>query len=151
MGEEGTTRRSFVGRVLAGTLATGCGAAIASIVAYLFAPSEVRSSLGPRRIKVGAAGDIAAGAAKLVLVDDEPVWVVNLPSGFAAMSALCTHKGCIIQWKDKRRLFSCPCHNGLFDERGNVVHGLPLRPLTRFRVGVVQGDLYVSRGDDRQV
>ena len=151
MAEADTTRRSFLGRLLAGTLVTGFGTAIASIVAYLWTPSEVRSSLGPRRIKVGPAAEIAPGAAKMVLVDDEPVWIVNLPSGFVALSALCTHKGCIIQWKEKRRLFSCPCHNGLFDERGNVVHGLPLRPLSRFRVGVVQSDLYVSRGDERQV
>jgi cytochrome b6-f complex iron-sulfur subunit len=73
--------------------------------------------------------------------------VVRLASGFVAMSAWCTHKGCVIKWDAPRRVFNCPCHEGRFDERGNVVAGLPLRPLTRFRVGLVGSDVYVSRAE----
>ena len=64
------------------------------------------------------------------------------------MSAWCTHKGCIVKWDDQQRLFNCPCHEGRFDERGNVVSGLPLRPLTRFQSGSIRGELYVSRGNE---
>jgi Rieske Fe-S protein len=60
------------------------------------------------------------------------------------MSALCTHQGCIVKWQPERRLFSCPCHQGLFDQRGNVVSGFPQLPLPRLNVGVVEGEVYVS-------
>ncbi len=123
---------------------------VSGVVAYLFAPGEVRSSLGPARVKVDSAGGIAQGTAKLALVDGEPVWVAHLASGFVALSALCTHKGCIVKWDDLGRVFRCPCHEGLFDERGNVVSGLPRRSLSRFRVGLVGGDVYVSRGAEHE-
>ncbi len=38
-----------------------------------------------------------------------------------AMSAACTHMGCIVQWQEKERQFHCPCHNGVFSEYGKPV------------------------------
>lgn len=139
-----TTRRSFVSRLLAGTLLAGFAGSVAAALAYLFPPAEVNSDLGPQRVKVGRADDVLPGEGRLTLVNDEPVWVVHLPKGFVATSAWCTHKGCVVKWQPQRRLFVCPCHEGLFDERGNVVSGLPLRSLTRFDVGLVNGALYVA-------
>jgi Rieske Fe-S protein len=145
------TRRSFLQRLLNGTLLTGAAGVLASLVAYLFAPTGVRSSLGPQRVKIGKRNEIPAGDGKLALIDDEPVWVLNLGRGLVGMSAVCTHKGCIIKWQPKRRLFECPCHDGLFDERGNVVSGLPLHPLGRFHVTVVDNDIYVASRDEPAV
>jgi cytochrome b6-f complex iron-sulfur subunit len=144
-----TNRRSFLRTLVGGTLFAGVTSIIGMVLAYVFPPREVQSALGPRRAKVGRADEIAAGDGRLALVDDEPVWVINLPQGFAALSAWCTHKGCTIQWDREGRVFRCPCHEGLFDERGNVVSGLPLRALPRFSVGVVHGDVYVSRRSER--
>ena len=152
MNEPTPSRRSFLGRVLGGTVLVGFAGVITSIVAYLVPPEEVRSGLGPLRTKVGKADSLAPGQGRLTLVNDEPVWVVHQAhKGFVAFSAQCTHKGCLVKWNDRQALFICPCHEGRFDEDGNVVSGLPRRPLTRFRVGVVRDELYVSRGDERQV
>jgi Rieske Fe-S protein len=129
----------------------GAGGVIASILAYLFPRESVRSSLGPRRVRVGRAADIPAGTGRLVLVDEEPVWILNLARGFVGVSAFCTHKSCVIKWEESRRLFDCPCHDGRFDERGNVVSGPPRRPLTHFRVALVGDDIYVSAREERQV
>jgi cytochrome b6-f complex iron-sulfur subunit len=143
------SRRSFLGRLLAGTLLAGAAGVLGSIVAYLFPTAEVRSSLGPQRMRVGRADEFALGEAKLALVDDEPVWVLKLATGFVAVSATCTHKGCAIKWEGERRLFVCPCLEGRFDERGNVLSGLPRKPLPHFRVGIVGADVFVSRGGER--
>jgi Rieske Fe-S protein len=35
-----------------------------------------------------------------------------------AISAACTHMGCIVQWQNSDRSFHCPCHNGLFTQNG---------------------------------
>jgi cytochrome b6-f complex iron-sulfur subunit len=140
-----TTRRSFLGKLMFGTVLAGVVAAVGSVVAYLLPSAKVSARLNQRRAKVGKTESIAQGKGKLVLVDDEPVWVVHLPSGFIGMSALCTHRGCIVRWEEKLKIFSCPCHDGHFDDRGNVVAGLPRQPLTHFRVGLVNGDVYVAR------
>lgn len=147
MGEEQPTRRSFLSKMMAGTLIVGSAGAASAVAAYLLPPTEASSSLTPQRVKVGGAADITPGRGKLASVDGEPVWVLNATTGFVALSALCTHKGCIVKWDEKRRVFNCPCHEGLFDERGNVIAGLPRRPLSRFRVGLVHDELHVSRGE----
>ena len=40
-----------------------------------------------------------------------------------AMSAHCTHQGCIVQWQTATRKYECPCHDGLFGEYGQVDAG----------------------------
>lgn len=37
-----------------------------------------------------------------------------------AMSAACTHKGCIVQWSGSDRSFHCPCHGGVFSQDGGI-------------------------------
>ena len=48
-----------------------------------------------------------------------------------AMSAACTHMGCIVQWQDSDNKFHCPCHGGLFTEYGKPVNSSPIRYLTQ--------------------
>jgi Rieske Fe-S protein len=82
-----------------------------------------------------------------VLFDGEPVWVLHLKEGWSAFSAICTHRGCIVHWDEKRQTLSCPCHAGLFDTNGNVLSGLPRRPLKRFRVSVVRDEIFIGPGE----
>jgi Rieske Fe-S protein len=35
-----------------------------------------------------------------------------------AMSAACTHMGCLVQWQASDHQFHCPCHDGVFTEYG---------------------------------
>src|SRR5260370_8658521 len=37
-----------------------------------------------------------------------------------AISAACTHMGCLVQWQDSDRKYQCPCHGGLFSEYGKI-------------------------------
>lgn len=47
------------------------------------------------------------------------------------LSRTCTHLGCPVKWKEQSRTFRCPCHDGVFDEKGAVVSGPPRAPLLR--------------------
>jgi len=141
-----TSRRTFLDWLFRGTLFAGAAGFVSAVVGYLFPTESALSTLGPQRLKVGRVDDFAPGEGKLTLLDDRPVWVLNLPTGFAGLSGLCTHRGCTLRWESGRHLLICPCHEGQFDERGNVVAGLPRRPLPHVRVGVVAGEVYVSQG-----
>lgn len=64
-----------------------------------------------------------------------------------AMSAACTHMGCIVQWNDTDRHFHCPCHGGMFTEYGNPAAGGHLRylaSLPRLNTKVENGEIFVQ-------
>ncbi len=62
-----------------------------------------------------------------------------------AMSASCTHMGCIVQWEDADRSFHCPCHGGIFTEYGKPGQASPIRyaSLPRLKTLVKDGKVYV--------
>ncbi|MDB6066380.1 MAG: (2Fe-2S)-binding protein [Pedosphaera sp.] len=63
---------------------------------------------------------------------------------FIAFSVNCTHLGCPVRWLAQARLFMCPCHGGVFYESGDVAAGPPERPLTRYAVRVVNGEVQIE-------
>ncbi len=70
-----------------------------------------------------------------------------------AISAGCTHLGCIVTWDEDRQIFKCPCHDGKYDAQGNVLSGPPPAPLKRHPVRTEGGKIYlrtdtVPFGDD---
>ena len=65
-----------------------------------------------------------------------------------AMSAACTHMGCLVNWESSDRLFRCPCHGGVFSALGMTV-ATPstiryLAPLPRLETIIdPAGDIFV--------
>lgn len=56
-----------------------------------------------------------------------------------AVSAACTHMGCIVQWQAADKKFHCPCHGGVFGEYGKTDKTSPVRylkPLPRLDVQI---------------
>jgi len=63
-----------------------------------------------------------------------------------ALSASCTHMGCIVQWQDTDHKFHCPCHGGMFTADGATDASsskLYLRPLPQIETKIEQGKIYV--------
>jgi glycine/D-amino acid oxidase-like deaminating enzyme/nitrite reductase/ring-hydroxylating ferredoxin subunit len=46
-----------------------------------------------------------------------------------AVSARCTHLGCLVAWNAAERSWDCPCHGSRYDVNGNVLHPPAVRPL----------------------
>lgn len=57
---------------------------------------------------------------------------------FRAVSAICTHSGCTIEW-DGAAKFDCPCHGSQFTPMGTVMRGPAAAPLRVFTT-TLEGD-----------
>jgi Rieske Fe-S protein len=72
-------------------------------------------------------------------IDTEPADQYNQ---YIALSSRCMHLGCPVRYTAAAQRFICPCHGGVYDFRGLVAGGPPVRPLDRFytrlRNGVVE-------------
>ena len=60
-----------------------------------------------------------------------------------AISAGCTHLGCIVSWDEQQNIFKCPCHDGRFDTDGNVLSGPPPSALRRHPAKVEDGKIWL--------
>ncbi len=128
-------RRSFLG-ILLGVFTSTALVTLAYPLARFFAPS---SAVGSQRVSLKKDG-IAMGGAEETVVNNVPVIVINRPGkGFIALSRVCTHLGCLVQYDRESGRLLCPCHAGLFDTEGNVLSGPPSRPLSKLPIRV-EGD-----------
>jgi Rieske Fe-S protein len=97
-------------------------------------------------VRVANVGDIAMNSAKIVKFNRQPVIVVHTASGqFKALSARCTHLGCIVQYQPgPSPHFSCNCHGSQFDINGKNIAGPAPKPLSPFRVTIQESTIVVS-------
>lgn len=79
---------------------------------------------------IGEAGNtIAYVRTRNPSIDTEPEDQYN---HFIALSSRCMHLGCPVRYVGAAQRFICPCHGGVYDFRGMVAGGPPVRPLDRF-------------------
>ena len=90
---------------------------------------------------IAKAADVAVGDAKSFTASDgNPAWLLHPTTAtFTAFSAICTHRGCPVQWAGGQ--FQCPCHGATYDANGQVTGGPAPSALARITVRVVKGQV----------
>jgi glycine/D-amino acid oxidase-like deaminating enzyme/nitrite reductase/ring-hydroxylating ferredoxin subunit len=94
-----------------------------NVAFHFFADRLTRRSLAP-------AADLAPGEGRVLARRERQVAVSRETDGvLRAVSARCTHLGCIVNWNDAERSWDCPCHGSRFAPDGKVRQGPATRPL----------------------
>ena len=91
---------------------------------------------------IATESDVAPGNAVTFKDAGSPAVLVHLDSGdFVAYSAVCTHQGCTVAYKNGQ--LACPCHGSVFDpaDGAAVIAGPAQEPLPEIPVRVQGGDI----------
>jgi len=134
-------RRTFLWMIAGGLGGLLAAAAGWPLLRFLAPPAGAGAS---ERISIPRSA-IKAGAAHFFQFRGKPAVVVLARAGeYVALSAVCTHLGCVVQWQEAKGEFLCPCHGGRFAPTGTVLGGPPPRPLEVLPVAVAGDQLQVG-------
>jgi len=136
------SRRYFLEMVGTGAIGVAVTGGIV-LTAQFLSPNVLREP--PTKFRVGGAEDFPPDT--VTLNKQQKVFIVRAKEGyFYALSAVCTHLGCIANWKSDEGTIACPCHGSKFDKEGKVIEGPAPRPLPRFAMTLgEQGELIVDK------
>lgn len=138
--EKPVERRDLLG-VAAVASATGAIAVAALGAARLPMPAVFPESNS--RVKLGPVEQFLA--ATVTPVPQQRLWVYVDADGLFAISAVCTHLGCLVSSHGDEGFF-CPCHGSRFDARGKVTGGPAPKPLLYLELTVSpDGQLVVDK------
>jgi cytochrome b6-f complex iron-sulfur subunit len=139
-----TTRRKAFVQIGVGSMCAACAGA--SVFGYeflgpnvLYEPSPIVNAGKPDQYPVGSVTqDLQSG-----------IYIVHAPEGLYAMSAVCTHLGCLTAWKPELDMVACPCHGSKFRRDGSKIEGPAPRPLRWLEASLSdEGDLLVDRSEE---
>jgi Rieske Fe-S protein len=137
-------RRSFLERVLrGGTILAGLTTA-ASAIAYFGSGSSMRRKY-ERLHRIGDIEHFPVGYSRVLKIQSDIVLVARVAEDrLVALSAVCPHKGCLVEWIREEARLSCPCHAAQFDMKGNVLSGPPRRGLLEYTIDVIGSSIYLK-------
>ncbi len=137
------SRRQFFIKIGATSLAVA-GAGVCVFGLQYLSPSVLYEP--SPTVNVGRPEHYTVGSVTLDL--RHSVFVVRDQGGFYALSAVCTHLGCLSVWKPDERVIACPCHGSSFQKDGSVIAGPAPRPLPWLKMWVSDdGSLLVDRSN----
>lgn len=126
------SRRNFL------TLA-GWGLFFASIGAYLGELFGYKGFFYPKvlfepspKFAVGEPKDFLPGS--VTTLKSRKVFVVRDGDSFKAISVVCQHLGCAVEFSKEKNIFECPCHGSKYYRNGVNFAGPAPRPLDHFQM-----------------
>jgi len=125
------TRRDLLTRsgwaMVLGTI----GVAAASSLRLLF--PRVRFT-PPTTVVLGRPENFSVGQLSTKWKKSHSVILVRNQEGFYALRSICTHLGCIPNYRPSEKKFKCPCHGSGFHLTGINFEGPAPRPLERLKI-----------------
>jgi cytochrome b6-f complex iron-sulfur subunit len=146
-GNDQRTRRAFL--TAAGAAGIAYVAALGyPVYRYLASPSEMAlSAAAVTEVTLKDAQKLPAGSVLMFKFGPAPAMLIHhLDGRWIALSAVCTHLGCTVQYEPGPDRIHCACHGGVYNAyTGANVSGPPPKPLKLFKVAVNPTGVDVSR------
>lgn len=137
-------RRRFVRALLGGSLVASAISFLYPVLRYVVPPAS--TDLGGDTVLAAKTDELKPNSAKIFRFGSRPGLLIRTAEGdYRAISAVCTHLSCTVQYKNDVRQVWCACHNGYYDLAGRNVSGPPPRPLDSYDVHVSGDEVMVSR------
>jgi cytochrome b6-f complex iron-sulfur subunit len=134
-------RRAFFTKIGLGSLGIAAAGTVGFTYEFLspnvlYEPSPIINAGKPESFEVDSVTmDVNSG-----------IYLVRAAEGFYALSAVCTHLGCLTAWSQELGIIKCPCHGSEFTRTGVKIEGPAPKPLPWLRTWVSDdGDLMVDR------
>lgn len=144
---EKNTRRPFL--IAAGAAGLAYVAALAyPVYRYLASPEEMETNAAAvNEVPLKDAQKLAPGSVLMFKFGSAPALLIHHEDGrWIAMTAVCTHLGCTVQYEPEADRIHCACHGGVYNAyTGANVSGPPPKPLKLFKVAVNDTGVLVSR------
>ena len=99
---------------------------------YLFAMPRFKEGEFGGTITIGKPSQLPGVDAGPEIFPKVKFWLSNTTEGTLALYKVCTHLGCLFNWKDQEFKFVCPCHGSQFQKNGDYIQGPAPRSLDRF-------------------
>jgi cytochrome b6-f complex iron-sulfur subunit len=134
-------RRDFLNGIATAALAIAAAGSVAVSIEYL-SPNVLFEP--PTSFRIGVPENYTMNS--VTYFPEQQVYIVRVEAGFMAISAICTHLGCITQWNPALDVIACPCHGSRFAKDGAVERGPAPRPLQNFAMRLMpDGNLMVDK------
>jgi cytochrome b6-f complex iron-sulfur subunit len=90
---------------------------------------------------------LPAGSVLMFKFGTSPAMLIHhADNSWVALTAVCTHLGCTVQYEPQMDRIHCACHGGVYNAyTGANVSGPPPKPLKLFKVAVNDTGVEVSR------
>lgn len=153
---ETATRRSYLSWLL-GVFGTAVTAVVSTpLVRYTLFPLTAKTA-GSRWSDAGPTCDpksLMKPLTRTVMIEhldgwrksvsERLVYITKDTSGqLSALSAVCPHLGCSVQWQDSKNSFVCPCHGASYQANGARIGGPAARGMDTLETKVQDGKLLV--------
>ena len=137
-------RRKLIQLILGGGAFATAASFLYPVLRYLAPPAT--TDMGADTVVAGKIGDLKPNSGKIFRFGSRPgLLILDAAGSYRAVSAVCTHLGCTVQYRGETHQIWCACHNGTYDLNGRNVSGPPPRPLEAYDVHVQGEEIVVSR------
>jgi cytochrome b6-f complex iron-sulfur subunit len=138
------SRRDFLTQALTGWIFVSVLPVVYALIEYII-PPRIRENI-LQSISAGQIADIPANGAKIIKFNKKAVILIRTEQNqIRAVSAVCTHLGCIVEYKPDQKNFKCNCHGSVFDLTGKNIAGPAPAPLKPYRVELKQDEVIITQ------
>jgi cytochrome b6-f complex iron-sulfur subunit len=140
---ERTNRKEFLNRLLTGWILLTGLPVLYAITSYIIPPRRKEKPV--KSLAIGSLESIPKNGSRVVRLNRKPIIVIRSSGDeLKAFSGMCTHLGCLVEFKPDPGEFRCNCHGSVFDAAGKNISGPAPRPLARYAVTVENAEVTIT-------